>query len=280
MSDSQQVFDNAGFNGVYDDICYGANFNSSPINCSIVAYKDIYKHEQVGPLLSTQWHQNAPFNNLCGGKPAGCGPIAVAQVMKYYQYPHSFVLNGYAFNWNTIPEDSQSNSDQDALVKLVASFTNTHYDSFGSWTTPDDMKDGIRSLGYNVTKASHNFEKVETELFRNRPVIMGGNDDNVPLPEPLDYIGSSHYWVCDGAHRITTNQMYYFTIWQPNGNGTFTTGWHSMDSPGVLGGLVYLYFHMNWGWNGNHDGWFAFESANSGNGDFEHSRLDFYITKP
>jgi hypothetical protein len=200
--------------------------------------------------------------------------------MKYYQYPHSFVLNGYAFNWNTIPEDSQSNSDQDALVKLVASFTNTHYDSFGSWTTPDDMKDGIRSLGYNVTKASHNFEKVETELFRNRPVIMGGNDDNVPLPEPLDYIGSSHYWVCDGAHRITTNQMYYFTIWQPNGNGTFTTGWHSMDSPGVLGGLVYLYFHMNWGWNGNHDGWFAFESANSGNGDFEHSRLDFYITKP
>ena len=92
------------------------------------------------------------------------------------------------------------------------------------------MKDGIRSLGYNVTKASHNFEKVETELFRNRPVIMGGNDDNVPLPEPLDYIGSSHYWVCDGAHRITTNQMYYFTIWQPNGNGTFTTGWHSMET--------------------------------------------------
>ena len=74
--------------------------------------------------------------------------------------------------------------------------------------------------------------------------------------------------------------MHYFTIWQPNGNGTFIPGWNSMDSPGVLGGVVYLYFHMNWGWGGNNDGWFAFNDVNSGNGDFEHSRLDFYITKP
>jgi len=63
-------------------------------------------------------------------------------------------------------------------------------------------------------------------------------------------------------------------------NGVFTTGWNTMDSPGVLGGIVYLYFHMNWGGGGSHDGWFAFNDVNSGNGNYKYARQDFYITKP
>jgi hypothetical protein len=102
----------------------------------------------------------------------------------------------------------------------------------------------------------------------------------VRLVGDLDYIGNSHYWVCDGARAITPGQMQYFTEWQPNGNGVFTTGWNTMDSPGVLGGIGYLYFHMNWGWGGNHDGWFAFNNVNSGNGNYQYARQNFYITKP
>lgn len=202
--------------------------------------------------------------------------------MKYYQYPSTFTLNGYTFNWNNIPVSSQSGSDQAALVKLVGGFVNTHYDSFGSWTTPGDMKDGIKFLGYNVTQADHNYESVEKQLLTyKRPVIMGSNATNLSiLPGSLEYIGNSHYWVCDGARRITTNQMEYFTEWQPNGNGVFTLGWNSMNSPGLLGGSVYLYFHMNWGWGGKNDGWFAFADVNSGNGNYQHSRKNFYITKP
>ena len=74
--------------------------------------------------------------------------------------------------------------------------------------------------------------------------------------------------------------MQYFTEWQPYGNGIFTTDWNTMDSPGVLGGIGYLYFHMNWGWGGNHDGWFAFNNVNSGNGNYQYARQNFYITKP
>lgn len=285
LSQAQYVFDDAGFFGVYQDICFGADFNHSPYNCSVVGYKNVYKNEQVGPLLSTQWYQSAPFNNLCGGYPAGCGAIAVAQVLKYYQYPQSFSWNGYAFNWSNIPVYPQSGSDQAALVRLVGSAVNTHYASSGSWATPSAMESGIRLLGYNVSRADHNlnsYETVENQLFNyRRPVIMGGNADNVPLPGPLNYIGNSHYWVCDGANRITTGQMLYFTEWQPNGNGVFTTGWYTMNSPGVLGGIGYLYFHMNWGWGPNScDGWFAFNSVNSGNGNFKYARQNFYITRP
>lgn len=281
LSNAEQIFDNAGFLGHYQDICYGADFNHSPLDCSVVGWKNVYKNEQVGPLLTTKWHQGSPYNDLCNGKPAGCGAIAVAQVMKHYHYPQSFNWNGYAFNWSTIPVVPVANSDHDALIRLVGHFVNMHYNSGGSWATPGAMEDGISNLGYNVTRANHNYERVETELLnRHRPVIMGGNANNVPLPSPLNYIGKSHYWVCDGARAITTGQMQYFTEWQPYGNGIFTTGWNTMDSPGVLGGIGYLYFHMNWGWGGNHDGWFAFNNVNSGNGNYQYARQNFYITKP
>ena len=42
----------------------------------------------VEPLLTTQWNQWAPYNNLCPTDcPAGCVPTAVAQIMKYWRWP-------------------------------------------------------------------------------------------------------------------------------------------------------------------------------------------------
>ena len=43
---------------------------------------------EVPPLLSTAWHQRAPYNDLCpDGTLAGCVAIAMSQVMYYHQYP-------------------------------------------------------------------------------------------------------------------------------------------------------------------------------------------------
>jgi hypothetical protein len=52
-----------------------------------------------------------------------------------------------------------------------------------------------------------------------------------------------------------------------------------MDSPGLLGGLVYLYFHMNWGGGGSHNGWFAFNDVNLGMVIFN-MQDKIFITKP
>ncbi len=42
----------------------------------------------VEPLLTTQWSQWAPYNNLCPpGCPSGCVPTAVAQIMRYWRWP-------------------------------------------------------------------------------------------------------------------------------------------------------------------------------------------------
>lgn len=280
LSQMQSVFSDAGFPTMYDDLCYSANFNNSPIEASVVGWKDGSERRQVGPLFSTEWGQNSPYNDLCDGKPAGCAAVAVAQLMKYYQYPQSFNLNGYYFNWSNILDTPSANSDHAALIRLVGIALNTHYSSSGSWVTPGSLKEGLEILGYNVTDSDHNYEKVESELFQNKPVIMLGSDDNIPLPSPLNYIGKSHYWVCEGALRRITNRLLFFTEWQPNGNGTFSTGWYRIDNPGILGGVHYLQFYMNWGWCGYCDGWYAFNNVHTDNGDYEHARKDFYITKP
>jgi hypothetical protein len=275
LSDAKHVFDDAGFNGTYENICFGADFNNSPYECSVVGYKYIYKTDIVGPLLTAKWHQRAPFNDLCDGDPAGCGAIAASQLMKYYQWPNSFNLDGYIFDWSNIPDSADANSDQSALVKLVRGILNTRHILDYSYVTPGDMEDGLKMLLYDVTTSDHSYEKVEKELMTyKRPVIMLGNASNLPA-----YIGNSHYWVCDGAKRLTTNQMYYYTLWQPNGEGTFTTGWGTLNQPEVLGGVIYLYFSMNWGWGGKNDGWFAYNDVDSGEGNFKHSRKDYYITK-
>lgn len=48
---------------------------------------------RVGPLINTRWGQGCGYNDFtpsksrgsCGHAPAGCGPVAVAQVMRHHR---------------------------------------------------------------------------------------------------------------------------------------------------------------------------------------------------
>lgn len=61
--------------------------NSSYTNSSEdVQYKDVRK--EVDVLLTSNWDQNAPYNNKCfNNYPTGCVATALAQVMNYHKWP-------------------------------------------------------------------------------------------------------------------------------------------------------------------------------------------------
>ena len=44
-------------------------------------------------------------------------------------------------------------------------------------------------------------------------------------------------------------------------------------------GYSSLYFHMNWGWGGNYDGWFNYDTDQPAEGEsnYEHNRENLYI---
>ena len=277
LENARYAFEEAGFSDFYDQLCYSAEFNHSALGSSVVGWKMGSSYESYGPMLQTHWHQSAPYNDLCDGYPAGCGAIAVAQVMKYHEFPQQISYNGYPFTWASIPNSANSSSNQSKLIKAIGVTTNTRYWSIGSWTTPGELEEGIEAFGYNVTRQNNNYDSVEREILKNhRPVIMLGNSTNLSiLPGSAEYIGNSHYWVADGARVTESDVFMVFAEWQPYDCGEFTQSYYSIDDPYILSGVTSLYYHYNWGWGGIDDGWYAFNSNN-----YPYSRQNFLISKP
>lgn len=90
--------------------------------------------QDIVPLLESSWHQEAPFNNyIPNHMKAGCGPIAVAQILNYYEEPkqgfgHVTLYNDLDYSnkkidYNLILNDyrnSNYTSEQaDAVANLV-----------------------------------------------------------------------------------------------------------------------------------------------------------------
>lgn len=279
LSSASAVFSDLGLSYYYDNLCYSANYNHSNVNCSVVGWKTDNTINQVGPLLNTQWHQHEPFNDLCNGHLAGCGAIAVAQVMKYHEYPNTIPYNGQTFDWSSVPNYPDSSSNQNKLVRLIGDRADMHYWDGFSWATPQNIKNCLESFGYNVSLSDDNYEDVESELFlQHRPVMMLGNEDNLEfLIGPTQYMSDgSHYWVCDGGRTQYSGRLLVCAEWQPYGNGQFVQNSYSPTNPNAVGGTSYLYYHMNWGWrNGSSNGWFAFNGIS-----YQYSRKNYFISTP
>jgi len=278
LDNARYAFEEAGFLDVYEQICYSAEFNNSALSSSVVGWKMGSSYESYGPMLQTQWHQGWPYNSLCETHPAGCGVIALAQVMKYHDYPQSLEYEGYFFYCDAIPVEEDALSKQMALIRLVREKTGTTYLPLFdvSWATPEGMVSGIEYFDYNVIVENENYRNVENEiLHHHRPVIMLGHKTNsTDLPGSLEYIGNSHYWVVDGVRKTESDIFMVFAEWQPNDCGEFTQSYYSIDNPNVVSGVTTLYYHYNIGWGDGYDGWFVF------NHYYPYLRKTFYLSIP
>lgn len=208
---------------------------------------------EVGPLVQTHWGQagdgygnyyntNCPFlncsvnTNTNGHAYTGCTTTSVAQIIKFHQFPTSY-------NYSLMAND-YSTSETARLMGNIFDFTvNTDYNCDASSGTMDKTVITLHNFGYpSAHKIDYyqtsNYQTVENELSANRPVIFSGGKKGSWFIFPK-YEGG-HQWVCDGF-RSSQN---------------CTAG--------------YLYLHMNWGWNGTYDGWYAFDSFKNGAGDFNY----------
>lgn len=60
--------------------------------CIFLAFAAKITAQAISPMVTASWHQKSPFNDECpDGAAAGCGAIAVAQILNYYKRPaHGF----------------------------------------------------------------------------------------------------------------------------------------------------------------------------------------------
>ena len=226
------------------------------INNSIARAKS---GSSISPLLgSIKWDQGNYYNYYCptdassvignGKVPTGCVATAMAQIMKYWNYPsvgngsHSYTASGYgsqSANFGTTHYDFKSmkntanSTSYTQIARLIYHCGVAINMGFGPTGSGAQMIGGGNSalnafknyFRYNSTKikgyAQSSYTNtqwinmIEAELKLHRPIQYDGYDPS----------NEGHSWVCDG---FDTNDN----------------------------------LHMNWGWGGTDNGFYAVGSLN------------------
>lgn len=255
---------------------YASQIDYASANGIKNTYAPIANKKEIAPLVETKWNQGTPYNNLCPSVnnvkcPSGCVATAMAQVMKFWNYPdvgtgrvtatlpsggtgEGFInLAQKPFDWNNMIDSysgyDYTNEQGNAVATLMQAAgyaAKMNYAPGGSGALSINAAISLsKNFKYNPNiqylqrlyfNASEWNEIVYNELAAGRPILYGGQSTSV-----------GHEFVCDGY----------------DGNG---------------------YFHFNWGWGGMSDGYFILDALNpnsvgtgGGAGGGYNSRQDIII---
>lgn len=226
----------------------------------------------VSPLLTTTWDQIYPYNNLCPDSagyraPTGCVATAMAQVMKYWEWPtqgigsYSYTDDNFGpisanfgattYQWSQMPDVLDSSSSQEQInavatllfhagvaVKmnyginssfalLISALSNTP-SCANALTTYFGYKNTLQCVYKSQTSDIDWISTLTNEINAGRPVLERGSGN-----------GTGHLFVCDGY-----------------------------DNNGL--------FHINWGWGSYCDGYFAHNALNPNGGGTGSSENNSY----
>ncbi len=206
----------------------------------------------IAPLLTTEWNQESPYNELCpkvDGRETvtGCVATAMAQAMKYYNYPargkgsHSyfwrpgeeeltFDYDSTPFEWTLMTDRydrDSSAASRHAVAELMLGCgvsVDMHYEpgDSGAATTAMGMA-LINIFGYSPSLWMPN--RAFYGYYEWEDMIYSELSQGHPVPYSGAGTAGGHQFICDGYHD---------------------------------GG----YFHINWGWGGLSNGYFLLTALN------------------
>ena len=226
----------------------------------------------VSALMTTKWNQGPPYNLLCPyddrtdeNAVTGCVATAMAQVMKYWNYPTRGTGSySYLYSSSYYPEQS-------------ADFENTTYD----WNNmPDRLlsyssqaeKDAVSTLMYHCgVSVGMNYGTVTNGGGSAAHTVASGYEgerctelalkDNFGYKTSLQGLGREDYtgdW--DNLLKAELNARRPIIY---SGNGTGGGAGHCFVCDGYNDND---YFHFNWGWGGAYDGFFLTTALTPGGG--------------
>ena len=228
-----------------------------------------YNDVVIPPLLTCDWGQQAPFYNQCpiylGERSVtGCVATAMAQVMYFWRYPdHLPSLNAYYSrshriwvpalpardldwdnmldNYGATPYNSAQSEAVATLMRYCGQAVRMDYSPTGSGAYVDQQLSAMKTFGYNPEA---------TELGKG--TLSYDEWDEVLQEELL------------AGHPIL------YAANDPMAGG------HAF----VLDGYYNGKYHVNWGWNGNYNGYFALGAFNVRSYSFLQSQEILYGIYP
>ncbi len=203
----------------------------------------------IAPLVTTRWDQDAPYNNNCpmdGDKRSvtGCVATAMAQVMKYHNWPPKG--NGSnTYNWtNSAGQQTSLTMDFSSITFDWENMTDT-YSSSSSAAQNSAVATLMAACGYSVDMIYSGTES-------------GAMSQMIPyaLAKYFDYDGSIQYLLRDYYGIEEWEDMIYAELAAGRpliyDGSTASKAGHEFVCDGYENG----YFHINWGWGGISDGYF------------------------
>lgn len=220
------------------------------------------------PLLKTQWDQYPPFNRNYDINPntgvryyAGCGPIALAQILYYNRFPNS--INGVTFDWDLIEEYEVGNNNhsESATIEIgnfvyqikegTGAICGNVKDPSSNATSiyPSDAQTFLSTIGYtNPTLEDYSLLQVTNMVSKKQlPVFVSG----VPA-----YSDAGHAWVIDGCN------VYCIEEWRRH----YITELLYEDN--IESSESFELVHCNFGWEGDCDGDYVSRIFNTPYGNY------------
>ena len=232
------------------------------MQCAIITEKYTELMVEVPPMLCTNWDQTGSFNDSdTQGRALGCLTVAVAQLMRYYEYPTDIA-------WDAMPNNTSNSTLCDFLYDLRMDL---NIDDSGMGYLSRGESYFIEN-GYNCTRINHDKSRVSSCLTGGNPVFMYGWDDN---------ISGGHFWICDGYKYIHPYTEY--TLYLPKFYNRELGAMEEFQSEVVYESVLNpSRFHMNWGWGGLYNGFYLGDNVRTQRTndvvDFSSNRKDLLIS--
>lgn len=229
---------------------------------SLQYYDTLYSNNinvlrKTGPIIGTKWGQNTSndyyswaYNYYvtdstqnCGRCPAGCVSVAMAQIIRKWEWPTNIPYSCSDYDWSNMPDEliKRDNdnyiNERNAIAKLIydcAESLGTIYCNNGCGSSASTSLVPITLKKFGYTNAVYKErDSYTTEEWNNLLMYDLDND------RPIQYRGNSssnnnapgHSFICDGYKKRFLAKGYKY--------------------------------HFNWGWNGRDDGWFVIDDITS-----------------
>lgn len=225
----------------------------------IVFYSGLFEmFAQVSPLLTTTWNQGCYYNAMCpvvstggacGHAWTGCNATAIAQILKYYNYPTSGLGNHCNANFPTHCVDfSLQNYDYSLMpAQLTGPNSEVAKLMYHVGIAVDMAWSGTNSTSFFEQKPLKKYFKYSpkmyptaTFMFNTTAELIDAIKKELDSGRPVYAKGGNHFYLIDGYN--SANQ-----------------------------------FHINFGWGGTYDGYYPITNVVNGAGNFSPGNFIFHI---
>jgi hypothetical protein len=215
----------------------------------------------VAPLLKTTWNQSPYYNDQCPydntlkqRSVTGCVATAMAQVMKFWNYPttgsgtHSYNHSKYGtlsanfgsttYDWSLMPNNvSSANSSVAKLMNHVGISVDMDYSPTGS-----------SAYVISAKSQSTNCAEYALKTYFDYPSTLQGKEKN-------KYTEAS--WINLLKTDLNAGRPIIYAGFGSGGHCFVCDGYNTSD-----------YFHFNWGWGGSANGYFMVSALNPQTNDY------------